>query len=77
MILTYGNRHGGAAELAQKLCEECGISVSYINVVLMADNWLPSFDMDEQKALDKHVDEQMQVILADLKARKHGISPVT
>ena len=77
MILTYGNRHGGGAELAHKLCEEGGISVSYINVVLMADNWLPSFDMDEQKALDKHVDEQMQVILADLKARKHGISPVT
>lgn len=27
MILTYGNRHGGAAELAQKLCEECGLPV--------------------------------------------------
>ena len=48
MILTYGNRHGGAAELAQKLCEECGIHVNYINVILMADNWLPSFDMNEQ-----------------------------
>lgn len=23
MILTYGNRHGGAAELAQKFCQEC------------------------------------------------------
>lgn len=22
MILTYGNRHGGAAELAKKLCDE-------------------------------------------------------
>ena len=25
MILTYGNRHGGAAELAKKLCDECGV----------------------------------------------------
>lgn len=25
MILTYGNRHGGAAELAQELCARCGI----------------------------------------------------
>lgn len=33
MILTYGNRHGGAAELAKKLCEECGIAVNYINVI--------------------------------------------
>ena len=49
MILTYGNRHGGAAKLARQLCKECGISVHYINVVLMADNWLPSFDMEEQK----------------------------
>ena len=38
MILTYGNRHGGAAELAKQLCETCGIDVSYINVVLMVDN---------------------------------------
>lgn len=47
MILTYGNRHGGAAELAKKLCDECGVSVDYINVILMVDNWLPNFDMDE------------------------------
>lgn len=56
MILPYGNRHGGAAELAQKLCAECGIDPAYINVVLMADNWLPAFDMEEQKWLDKQVE---------------------
>lgn len=52
IILTYGNRHGGAAELAKKLCDACGIIVHYINVIVMADNWLPSFDMDEQKKSD-------------------------
>ena len=26
MILTYGNRRGGAAELAGQLCRECGIT---------------------------------------------------
>lgn len=56
MILTYGNRHGGAAELASQLCEECGITASYINVMLMVDNWLPSFDMDEQRKLDKNIE---------------------
>ena len=59
MILTYGNRHGGAAELAEKLCEECGIPVNYINVIMMADNWLPSFDMNDQKKIDKHIPEQL------------------
>lgn len=53
MVLTYGNRHGGAVELARKLCEDCGIQPAYLNVLLMADNWLPSFDMDEQRQMDK------------------------
>lgn len=77
MVLTYGNRHGGAAELAKKLCDECGISVHYINVIIMADNWLPSFDMNEQKKLDKHIEENMRAILADLTARRNRIAEVT
>lgn len=77
MILTYGNRHGGAAELAKNLCDECGIAANYIQVVLMVDNWLPGFDMDEQKKLDKKVEEQMKPILEDLRNRKNGIAEVT
>lgn len=77
MVLTYGNRHGGAAELAKSLCDDCGIKVSYINVLLMADNWLPGFDMDEQKRLDKNVDGQLAVILSDINSRKRMISEVT
>lgn len=77
MILTYGNRHGGAAELARNLCLECGIEPDYINVVLMVDNWLPSFDMEEQKHMDKNVEGQMDKILGDLKNREHKISEVT
>ena len=77
MVLTYGNRHGGAAELAQTLCQDCGIQPAYINVLLMADNWLPSFDMDEQKRLDKGVDAHLAQIAADIAARKRWIAPVT
>lgn len=77
MILTYGNRHGGAAELAKQLCDECGISVKYINILWMVDNWLPSFDMDEQKKIDKRVDEQIGAIRGDISARKEMIAPVT
>ena len=49
LLLTYGSRHGGEAELAQGMLKEFGIYPSYINVVLMADNFLPGFDMEEQK----------------------------
>ena len=77
MVLTYGNRHGGAAELAERLCRDCGIQPSYINVLLMVDNWLPSFDMDQQRRLDKQVDAHLAQIVADIKARKRWIAPVT
>lgn len=53
IILTYGNRHGGASELAETFCQKCGIVPSYINVLLMVDNWLPGFDMDEQRLMEK------------------------
>lgn len=77
IILTYGNRHGGAAELAEKFCEECGIAVNYINVIIMVDNWLPGFDMNEQKKIDKKFEGNMAAILADLAAHKSMISEVT
>lgn len=77
ILLTYGNRHGGAAELAKQYCDACGVTVNYINVIQMVDNWLPSFDMNEQKAIDKHIPQQLMPILADLSAKKNAISPVT
>lgn len=77
MILTYGNRHGGAAELAKLLCEECGVDVKYINILWMVDNWLPAFDMNEQTAINKKVDAQIAAICADLSVRKAMIAPVT
>lgn len=77
MILTYGNRHGGASELADNLCKECGITASYINIIIMVDNWLPSFDMNEQILLDKKVDEHIAEIVEDIKNKKKMISVVT
>lgn len=43
----------------------------------MVDNWLPSFDMDQQKSIDKHIPQQLAPILADIQAKKNAISPVT
>lgn len=77
MILTYGNRHGGAAELAENMLKETGICPSYINVLLMVDNFLPAFDMEEQKKLDKKVDEQIKVLQDDIRNARHYIAPVT
>lgn len=77
LLLTYGNRHGGAAELAKVYAEGLGIYPDYINTVLIADNFLPDFDMEEQRLLDKKIDEQIDHIKSDLVERKHFIASVT
>lgn len=77
ILLTYGNRHGGASELAKEYAESIGIHPAYINVILMADNFLPRFDMEEQKNRDKKVDEQISRIREDIDKKKVYVSPVT
>lgn len=67
-------RHGRDQEFS---ADSIGIAVNYINVIMMADNWLPGFDMNEQKKADKKIEENMAEILADLAAHKNMISEVT
>lgn len=78
-ICTYGNRHANCVELAQQKAHNCGIEPSYISTLLMVDNWLPNFDMNDQRARipEKHIDENLVRIEQDLKERKHWIEPVT
>lgn len=77
LVLTYGNRHGGATEVATRFLDELGLEAAYTNDVLMVDNWLPGFDIAQQLALDKHIDEQLDAICADLAARRHYLKPAT
>ena len=79
MVATYGCRHANAIELAQADARAAGIEPAYLSTLLMVDNWLPNFDMDEQRALapDKHIDASLARIAADVAARKRWIEPVT
>lgn len=77
MVLTYGYRHGGAVELAAQMLEKLDIQPSYLNVLLMADNFLPDFDMEKQKKLDKKVEEHLEKIREEVRSGKHYIAPVT
>ena len=77
LVLTYGNRHGGATEVATRFLAGLGLEAAYTNDVLMVDNWLPGFDIAQQLALGKHVDEQLDAICADLAARRHYLKPAT
>lgn len=77
LILTYGSRHGGAAELAEEFALSVGKRFDYINVLLMHDNFLPAFDMTEQAKLEKHIPQQLERIRSDISVRKNFVSEVT
>lgn len=76
-ILTYGNRHSGAAEYTRQIAEQAGVKLDYACNILMADNYLPVFDMNEQMIIDKRVDEQLSKAVNDVKAQRRYIPPIT
>lgn len=76
-VLTYGNRHGGAVELAAAEFERAGKKADYITTLLMVDNFLPAFDMDKQKEEDKHTDEFLAKIKSDTESEKRCFQPVS
>ena len=43
----------------------------------MVDNFLPAFDMDEERRLDKKVDDQIVAIKLDIQSRKYAVQPAT
>lgn len=76
-ILTYGNRKCNAVEIWNDISMQAGKRFDYISTIIMVDNWLPSFDMNEQILIDKHIPENLQKIAADIDARKRWHEPVT
>lgn len=71
-IGTYGNLKGNAMEIAKRIANESGYRFDYTNAVLMVDNYLPGFDIKDQKEKlpEKRVEEQINVILTDIAERK-------
>lgn len=71
-IYTYGAGFGEAFAHARLAAEEAGLKLSYINAVIMVDNFIPYFDMQEQiKTLPKkNVEGQLDKICDDIVARK-------
>lgn len=76
-VLTYGNRKCNAVEIWDNISRQAGVAFDYINTIIMVDNWLPNFDMNEQILIDKHIPENLDRISGDISSRKHWHEPVT
>lgn len=76
-VLTYGCRKCDAVEIWDGISRRAGIPFDYIGTLIMVDNWLPNFDMNEQIMMDKHIPENLKKIATDLAAHRRWHEPVT
>lgn len=78
LIITYGHEISDAPEFAARLAgREWGRKIDYIAPILMVDNFLPVFDINEETAVDKHEDQQLEAALRDVTARRKYIPEAT
>lgn len=76
-VLTYGARKCNAVEIWDGISRKAGKMFDYIGTIIMVDNWLPNFDMNEQMKIDKHIPENLLKIKEDINQQKHWHEPVT
>ena len=74
-IGTYGAFSGGAVSHLQEIGKRNNIEFSYINTLLMVDNYLPGFDMIKQleKEPKKNIEENLTQIINDVNKGKDYI----
>ena len=76
-VLTFGMRKCDAVEIWDRTARRSGHHFHYISTLMMVDNWLPNFDMNEQIKMDKHIPEHLAVIKKDINARREWHQPVS
>lgn len=76
-VLTYGARKCNAVEIWDEISGKAGNAFDYISTIIMVDNWLPNFDMNEQTKIDKHIPENLRKITEDINGQTHWKEPVT
>ncbi len=74
-VLTYGSRSGAATHQLLKALEANGNTLHYAADLLMVDNYLPVFKMEDEiaKAPAKDIDTHLTQIKRDIESRKRDI----
>lgn len=78
-IYTYGSGYGEAYAHVELAAREAGMKLSYINAVIMVDNYIPIFDMQNQidTLPQKDVEGQLEKICQDIAQRKETSVTIT
>jgi len=76
-IVTYGNAQTSALDQMNKLGAAQGVRFNYMNAVLMVDNYLPMFKIEEElaNAPQKGIEGAITAIMKDVRDRKQHIPP--
>lgn len=76
-IGTYGNSDSAIGKTLPDECQKLGIRIDYLNTVAMVDNYLPVFDMENEKKADKGTEDKIKEIVSDIHAKKKYITQPT
>ena len=74
-VATYGTSPGFIGQHAKKLLAKRGVSIDAFFSVKMPDNWTPTYDLSDPEQVaetNRRADEELAVILEQIKARRHG-----
>jgi len=74
-ILTYGKMAMSGARQLEKILKTINVIPNYSNEVLMVDNYLPGFKIENQMELlpKKNIEGQLEKIIKDIKDRKQKL----
>ncbi len=73
VIMTYGNTLADSVRWFVRFAGQHNITIHYGEGLLMVDNCLPLFDMEQQKLKEKHTEENLSRLLADVNQGKEYI----
>lgn len=74
-IMTYGNMAASGLGHIEKVGREADIQFDYTNEILMIDNYLPLFAIEDQieKENSKKIEEKLDQIVSDIKGKRKKI----
>ena len=72
-IMTCGNNSGDATKYFASFAKKHNIEVHYSNSIVMVGNHIPIVDIEEQKSLDKSIDENIDQLIKDVSNNRNYI----